>query len=155
MHQYLVAKLLFIQSVTDTIYEGLKLEQELSSYLPEGLILDITVVRECMTGLEQLKYSLYDAIIVHSNVDYLTGQELVRILRVLGDDIPVLLITDPLPRVDLRSYANHHGFSSVLVKPINPQTLINEILRVMDSRQNHGFAEPNTKSRGDESVICN
>jgi CheY-like chemotaxis protein len=151
MHQYLVAKILFIQSVADTITEGLRLEHQLSPFLPDGLLLDITVVRECMTGLEQLKFSLYDAIFVDSDIDFLTGQEFVRILRVLGDDIPVLLITEPLPQINLQSYASQHGFSSVLVKPISPQALVNGILGLMEQP----VSEPQKERQVDGSIICN
>jgi DNA-binding response OmpR family regulator len=135
MHQYCVAKLLVIHSVKDTVSEGLRLENEVAPYLRDGLLVDITVVRECMTGLEQLNYALYDVIIVFNHLDFVTGEEFVRILRVTQDYTPVMFVTDYRHRFDPQSYAREHGFSSILMKPLNPEILVNEILNVMNTQQ--------------------
>jgi DNA-binding response OmpR family regulator len=135
MHQYCVAKLLVIQSVHDTVSEGLRLENEIAPYLRDGLLVDITVVRECMTGIEQLNYALYDVIIIYNHLDFITGEEFVRILRMIQDYTPVLFVTDYKPRFDHKTYAHEHGFSSILLKPLNPELLVNEILNVMNTQQ--------------------
>lgn len=141
MRQYCVAKLLVIQSVNDTVSEGLRLESEIAPYLRDGLLVDITVVRECMTGLEQLNYALYDVIIVYNHLDYLTGEEFVRILRNLQDYTPVLFVTDSKQKFDHKSYAQEHGFSSILITPLNPELLVNEILHVMNTQQSEIISE--------------
>ena len=141
MRQYCVAKLLVIQSVNDTVSEGLRLENEIAPYLRDGLLVDITVVRECMTGLEQLNYALYDVIIVYNHLDYITGEEFVRILRTLQDYTPVLFVTDSKQKFDHKSYAHEHGFSSILLKPLNPDLLVNEILHVMNTQQSEIISE--------------
>lgn len=136
MYQYIVAKLLFIHSVHDTITEGLKLEDKMYSYLKDGLLIDITVVRECMTALEQIKYSLYDAIIIYHNIDFITAQQFVRILRMMEDPTPVLFVTDTKTRIDPISYASEHGFAAVLFKPLNFEKLVHEILNIMNIAPN-------------------
>jgi DNA-binding response OmpR family regulator len=132
MPHCLVVKLLVIQPVLNTIQEGLKIEQETRPFLKDGLLLDVTVVRDCMTGLEQLRYSIFDVIMVYQNVDYVTGVEFIRILRRIEDYTPVIFVLDNVTQTDVQTYGLEIGFHSVLVKPIHPGLLVDEILSIMN-----------------------
>ncbi len=136
MPHCLVVKLLVIQPILNTIQEGLKIEQETRPFLKDGLLIDVTVVRDCMTGLEQLRYSIFDVIMVYQNVDYVTGVEFIRILRRIEDYTPVIFVLDSSSQGDVHTYAMEIGFHTVLVKPIHPGLLVDEILKIMNTNEN-------------------
>lgn len=132
MIHFVVAKILIIKSTNNTINEGLKIENECNLYLKENLLIDITVVRDCMTALEQLKYSLYDVIIIEQNIKYINGIEFIQILRKFEEYIPVILTIDPTQSSSSQKSFTECGYYSVLSQPIHPEQLVNEITKIVN-----------------------
>lgn len=132
MIHYVVAKILIIKSTNNTIYEGLKIENECNLYLKENLLIDITVVRDCMTALEQLKYSLYDVIMIEENIKYINGIEFIQILRRFEDYTPIIFVIDPIHSSNIQKYTMEYGYFSVLIHPVHPEVFINEIIKIVN-----------------------
>ena len=132
MIQYLVGKILIIKRTTNTIKEGLLLESECNLYLKENILIDITVVRDCMTALEQLKYSLYDLILIEQNIEYITGIEFIQILRRIEDYIPVILVIDPIDCNNIQKYIKEYDYFSILIQPLHPEIFVHEIVKIMN-----------------------
>jgi EAL domain-containing protein (putative c-di-GMP-specific phosphodiesterase class I) len=102
----------------------------------------------CHDGLEaiQLMRNLrFDAIISDVSMPNMGGIELVRAVRTIDQDVPVIMVTGD-PSVESAIEAIEHGVYRYLTKPVPPQRLIDTTSKAIQLRQlarakNEAFAE--------------
>mmetsp|Transcript_9119 Transcript_9119/g.13727 ORF Transcript_9119/g.13727 Transcript_9119/m.13727 type:complete len:181 (-) Transcript_9119:175-717(-) len=133
MHCYRVVKILFIEPTQDTPQRGLDLERDCQSHVDSHVLVDFTVVRDCLTGLEQMDMTDFNMVMVSQNVKHITGMEFLTVLRKMGIHIPVIYVAESVVECseDTVATALSLGFFSVLQKPISPDALGLQVLRCL------------------------
>ena len=75
----------------------------------------------------------YSLAIVDIRMEPIDGFEFLRVLRGLGNDMPVILVTgDQNP--DLLSDANKFGVAAVMMKPVQRDRLVQTVARTLKVR---------------------
>jgi EAL domain-containing protein (putative c-di-GMP-specific phosphodiesterase class I) len=91
----------------------------------------------CHDGLEalqMLRNLKFDAIICDVSMPKMGGLELVRAVRTIDQDVPVIMVTGD-PSVESAIEAIEHGIYRYLTKPVAPQRLIDTTSKAIQLRQ--------------------
>jgi hypothetical protein len=84
-----VKKVLVINPVCNTIDECLRMQNEVEPYLGD-LVVDITVVRECMTGFEQMAIVNFSVLLIFESVEHVSPHDAYTLLRRNGVHLPII-----------------------------------------------------------------
>lgn len=113
-----LVKILYIEQVVDSAQRALNLENECRSFFQNReLLADFTVVRDCLSALEQIEIVEFNVIVVDQHVKYVSGVELLNALRRFGYSIPVIFVSDGVMiKSDTMSLARSLGYFGVIVR---------------------------------------
>ena len=94
---YQLIKVLYIEQVVDTAQRVTELENGCREHLHQlnrDAVVDFTVVRDCVSGFEQMAIVKFDVLMVNEQVQYVKAAQMKRALKLFGYNIPVILIRD-------------------------------------------------------------
>ena len=123
----LLIKVLYVEQVHDTAQRILDLENGCRYHLHQienGTVADFTVVRDCVSGFEQMTLVKFDILMINQHVKYVSGVEMIRTLRRFGyNDIPVIFITEQQSASsDMTTLARSLGYFGVLMRTTDFET---------------------------------
>ena len=97
---------------------------------------DVTVCTSSLEALAALRATPlgFDLVITDQTMPAMTGEALVRELRRIRPDIPLILCTGYSPLIDAERAAVL-GIEAFLLKPVEPATLVHTIRQVLTRRK--------------------
>jgi len=91
---------------------------------------NITTAEDGMEALELFKQNEYDVLFTDWNMPNMNGLELVKHVRKLDDDIPIVMITTEGGKVEVIT-AIKAGVNNYIVKPFTPQVLKEKLQAIL------------------------
>ncbi len=86
------------------------------------------------SGLEKLKKNDYDLVIMDLQMPFLSGTEVIRMLREGDNDqTPIIVLTGHLTDQVLKNTLEKYAVESILTKPFSPAQLMDEIAKVFQT----------------------
>jgi DNA-binding NarL/FixJ family response regulator len=111
-------KILYIEQVDNGAQRCAHLETGCKGhFLRKKLLADFTVVRDCLSALEQIAIVNFDVIVVHQHIKHVSGVEFMNAMKRFGYSIPCIFVTDGIIiKPETMLLARNLGYFSVILK---------------------------------------